>query len=88
MERAKISATFNSSAMAIFVVVDCFTIALSKFFSFFLRNGGDNIKPAILQINPEETENYNKALLLDLDGDAARKPSVARRCRCSASCLG
>jgi hypothetical protein len=55
---------------------------------FFFCGRRRCIKPAFLQKDPEEQKNYKEALLLDPDEDEELGPSVARRCRCSASRLG
>jgi hypothetical protein len=60
----------------------------SVWLSFFFCGRRRCIKPAFLQKDPEEQKNYKEALLLDPDEDEELGPSVARRCRCSASRLG
>jgi hypothetical protein len=57
-------------------------------YPFFFCGRRRCIKPAFLQKDPKNKKNYKEALLLDPDEDEELGPSVARRCRCSASRLG
>jgi hypothetical protein len=61
---------------------------ISRRFSFFFCEEEDGfIKASILQKSPENKKKYTE-VLLSSDFAGVQNEKVARRCRCSSTCLG